>query len=109
MENFCSQGGHFRKICDAYIVSFFKAQDLVLEHLPIEQKDNVKGIELPKEMGVTPELEAKILEKWGDFFAILQLIREEDPNLLAKWEAGQSSPAGADDGASDDQAGDEDQ
>ena len=48
-------------------------------------------------MGVTPELEANILEKRGDVLAILQLIREEDPDLLAKWEKGQPSFSGADD------------
>ena len=25
VENFCSLGGHFAKICDAYIAGFFKA------------------------------------------------------------------------------------
>ena len=48
-------------------------------------------------MGVTLKLEAKILEKRGDVFAILQLIKEEDPDILAKWETCQPSPSGADD------------
>ena len=53
-------------------------------------------------MGVTRELEAKILEKRDDVFTILQLIREEDTDLLAKWETDQPSPSGAgDDHASD--------
>ena len=92
MENFCSQGGPFVKVCDAYVAGFFNAQDFALE-----QPDYIKGIELLKEMGVTPELEAKILEKKGDVFAILQLIREEDHDLLAKYETGQLSPSGAGD------------
>ena len=48
-------------------------------------------------MGVTLKLEARILEKRGDVLAILQLIREEEPDLLAKWERGQPSSSGADD------------
>ena len=50
-------------------------------------------------MGVSPDLEAKILEKRGDPFAILQLIRDEDADLLAKWETGQASEFGGEDDA----------
>ena len=65
--------------------------------MALGQLDNLEGIELPTEMGVTPEIEDKILEKRGDVLAILQLIREEEPDLLAKWETGQPSSFGADD------------
>ena len=92
VENFCAHGGHFAKICDAYVVGFYKALNLALD-----QFDNLEGVEFPKEMGVTPELEAKILKKKGNVLAILQLIREEDPDLLAKWEIGQLSSSEADD------------
>ena len=85
------RGGHFAKIYDPYVAGFYKARDLALD-----QPDNLEGIELPKEMCVTPELEAKILEKRGDVLAILQLIREEGPGLLAKWDMGQPSSSGAD-------------
>ena len=53
-------------------------------------------------MGVAPDLEAKILEKRGDAFAILKLSREEDPDLLAKWEIGQASDFGGEDDAGGD-------
>ena len=48
---------------------------------------------------MSPDIEAKILEKRGDAFAILQFIRGQDPDLLAKWETGQASEAGDDDSA----------
>lgn len=73
------------------MAGFYKAPDLALDQL-----DNLKGIKLPKDMGVTLELEAKILEKRGDVLSIIQLIREEDPDLLEKWEAGLPSPSRAD-------------
>ncbi|KAM7490485.1 hypothetical protein LguiA_033406 [Lonicera macranthoides] len=43
-------------------------------------------------MGVTSELEAKILEKRAYVLAIIQLIKEEEPSLLEKWEIGKPSP-----------------
>ena len=39
-----------------------------------------------------PELEAKIAEKRSDALVILQLIRAEEPDVLAKWETGLPSP-----------------
>ena len=93
VESLCAQGGHFAKISNAYVAGFFKPRDLAMD-----QPNNIEGIELPTDMGVTPELEAKILEKRGDILAILQLIREEEPDLLEKWETGQPSPSRAGDG-----------
>ncbi|KAM7470400.1 hypothetical protein LguiA_008583 [Lonicera macranthoides] len=82
IENFCTQEGPLMKISDAFISGFFKYQELALQ-----QPDNLEGIELLADMGATPELEARILEKRGDVLAILQLIREEEPDLLKVWEA----------------------
>lgn len=79
MENFCTQGGPFAKISDVYVAAFFKFQELTLN-----QSNNIKGVELPIDMGVTPELEVKILEKSDDVISILQPIREEEPDLLEK-------------------------
>ena len=87
VEDFCAQGGPLVKVSDAFVAGFFKCQELALQ-----QPDNLEGLELPSDMGVTPELEARILEKRGDVLAILQLIREEEPDLLEKWETGKPSP-----------------
>ena len=76
------------------MAGFLKAQELALQ-----QPDKVSQLELPSDMGVSPDLEAKILEKWGDAFAILQLIREENPDLLAKWETSQAFELGDEDDA----------
>lgn len=46
-------------------------------------------------MEVTPEMEEKIATKRGGALAILQLIREKDPDLSAKWEIGLPSPSQA--------------
>lgn len=55
-------------------------------------------IDIPAKLDITSELEAKIAEKRPDAFAILQLIRAEDPDVLAKWETGLGSPSGAEGG-----------
>ena len=94
VERFCSMEGPFVKICDSFMAGFLRAQELALQ-----QPDNIADLYLPKDMGVALELEAKILEKRGDAFAILQLIREEDPDLLAKWETCQASEVGGEDDA----------
>ena len=92
VEKFCSMEGPFVKICDSFVAGFLRAQELALQ-----QPDKVSSLELPKDMGVSPDLEAKILEKKGDAFAILQLIREEEPDLLARWETGQAPEFGGED------------
>ena len=73
------------KICDSFVAGFLRAQELALQ-----QPDRVADLELPKDMGVSLDLKARILKKRGDAIAILQLIREGDPDLLAKWETGQA-------------------
>ncbi|KAM7471634.1 hypothetical protein LguiA_009817 [Lonicera macranthoides] len=58
VESFCAQEAPLAKINNAYVVGFFKCQKLALQQL-----GNLEGLELPSDAGVTPELEAKILEK----------------------------------------------
>lgn len=72
IEKLCAQGALFANIGNMYVAGFLKCQELAQQ-----QPNNFEGIELPIAMGLTPELEARILEKRGDVFAILQLIREE--------------------------------
>lgn len=55
-------------------------------------------INIPIELDVTPELEAKIAENKFDAFATIQLIRAEDPNVLAKWETCLASSSRAESG-----------
>ena len=95
MENFCGQERSLVKISDSYVAGFLKVQELALKH-----PNNILDIDIPVEMDMGPELEAKIAEKMGDVLAILQLIKKEDPDILAKWETGLSSPSGV--GAEDD-------
>ena len=66
VEKFCSMEGPLEKICDSFVAGFLMAQELALQ-----QPKNIAGLELPKHMGVAPNLEAKILENRGDAFAIL--------------------------------------
>ncbi|KAM7497430.1 hypothetical protein LguiA_021844 [Lonicera macranthoides] len=63
------------------------------------------GVQVPSEIEVTPKLESKIDERRGDALAVLQLIRAEEPNVLTKWETGESSTSrsGASAGASDEE------
>lgn len=77
------------KICDSYVVSFYKCKELVLQ-----QPKDIAGVEVPTEPEVILELEAKMAERRPDAFAIVQLIRAEDPDVLAKWEIGLPSPSG---------------
>ncbi|KAM7516559.1 hypothetical protein LguiA_006142 [Lonicera macranthoides] len=79
VESFCAQERPLTKISDAYMTGFFKCQELTLQ-----QPDNIEGIEIPINKGVTPEIETKILEKKEDVLAILQLIREKEPDILEK-------------------------
>ena len=75
MEDFCDREGPFVRICDSYVVDFCKCKELALK-----QPEDIMGVEVLTELDVTLELEAKIFEKRPDAFAILQLIRAEDPN-----------------------------
>ena len=101
VENFCLMEGPSLKLCDSFTAGFLRAQQLALEQLepghPLE--DKILNLEFPKTMGVSPEMEAKILERRGDAFAVLQFIKEQDPDILARWEPGQTSGATGDDGA----------
>ena len=93
MDNLCLMEGPSLKLCDSFTAGFLRAQQLALEQLdpghPLE--DKILNLEFPKTMGVSPEIEAKVLEKRGDAFDVLQFIREHDPDLLARWETGQTS------------------
>ena len=66
VENLCAQEGPFVKISDLYVADFYKAKELALD-----QPDNIMGIEVPSELEMTPELEAKVAKKRPDAFAIL--------------------------------------
>ena len=55
-------------------------------------------IDLPTELDIIPEFEAKIAKKRPDAFVILQLIRSKDPDDLVKWETDLPSPSEADGG-----------
>ena len=87
--NLYGQEGPLVKISDFYVAGFLKAQEVAYKH-----PDNILGIDIPMEMDVGPKLEESIAEKRGDALAVLQLIRKEDPNILANWETGLSSPSG---------------
>ena len=94
VEKFCSMEGPLVKICDPFVAGFLRAQEVALQ-----QPDKVAQLEPPSDKGVSPDLEARILEKRGDAFAILQLIREEDPDLLARWDTGHAPEFGGEDDA----------
>ena len=83
VEDFGGCEGPFVRICDSYVVGFYKCKEVVLQ-----QSKYIMGVEVPIELDVAPELESKIVEKRPDAFAILQLVKAEDPNVLAKWETG---------------------
>ncbi|KAM7513687.1 hypothetical protein LguiA_003270 [Lonicera macranthoides] len=54
--------------------------------------EELEDLEVPSEIDVTPNLEAKIVEKMGDALAVLQLIRAEELDVLTKWDTGEPSP-----------------
>ena len=63
-----------------------------------ELRFDKEGLEAQAELK-NKEIEDLQTKKRGDAFAILQLIREDDPDLLAKWETTQAPELGGEDDA----------
>ena len=89
VEDFCGCEGPFMRILDSFVTGFYKCKELALQRL-----DDLENLEVPLKIEVTLELEAKITEKRPDALAILQLIKAEEPDVLAKWETRLLSPSG---------------
>ena len=108
MEDFYGCEGPFLKISNSFVIGFYKCKELALQRF-----ENLENIEFPLEIEVTPELEAKTAEKRPDALAILQLIRAEEPDMLAeepdmleKWETRLPSASGTPNNEGEDQGQD---
>ena len=88
IEEFCNSDQPWLKIMDSFVVGF-----LMCKAAALEDPNHLEDLTIPSEFDLTFEMDKAFKEMRFDAVAVLQYIRENAPELLAKWEGGVASPS----------------